>query len=580
MVYRFARDGSGEVVGEAARDDIGSFLGLHYPASDIPQQARQLYLRTPFRVIADIGATPVPIVPLRDEMGAPIDLSLSVFRSVSPIHIEYLRNMGVGASLSISIIVEGKLWGLLACHHYAPRCPSFEQRTVAELFAQMFALKLESRLRRETASYEAAAREASDRLLATVASNVRLLENSDWVGETLRGVVPCDGTGIWMDGKAASGGIAPPLDTISVIVRRLNPMAAGCIYATDHLASIIPNAEEYASVASGLLAIPVSRTPRDYVMLFRQEKVCSVTWAGDPHKPASYGPNGARLTPRASFAEWRQEVRGRCEPFSDAELRVAEKLRASLIEVVLRLSDEAEEDRRRATERQELLIAELNHRVRNILALIWGLVRQSRNPAARSSDYIELLEGRIEALARAHDQITQDNWGPARLRPLIETEAAAYLSGKAEKIVIEGDPVLLEPAAYSTMALVLHELMTNSAKYGGLSDNGGVHIGWAVDEDGNLIIDWREFGGPAVKPPARQGFGTTIIRRSVPHDLGGSVQIDYRITGLEARFVIPAMFGCSTPGRCQLPRPSRRLPSRMPPEPGLRWGPYCLSKTA
>ena len=136
MVYRLDTDGSGVVEAEAARSGIGSFLHLRYPASDIPQQARKLYLRTPFRIIADVDAAPVPIVPRLDERGAPIDLSLSVTRSVSPIHIEYLKNMGVHASMSISIIVEGKLWGLFACHHYAgPRCPTFERRSIAELHA-------------------------------------------------------------------------------------------------------------------------------------------------------------------------------------------------------------------------------------------------------------------------------------------------------------------------------------------------------------------------------------------------------------------------------------------------------------
>ncbi|MBV9827528.1 MAG: GAF domain-containing protein [Alphaproteobacteria bacterium] len=540
MVYRFDRDGSGEVVAEAARSGIGSFLGLHYPASDIPQQARELYLRTPFRVIADIGAPPVPIIPPRDENGASLDLSLSVLRSVSPIHIEYLKNMGVGASLSISIIVDGKLWGLFACHHYSPNCPPFSSRTLAELFGQMFALKLESRSRREAATYETAARGANDRLLAAVASNVGLLDDPDWVGDTLRSIIPCNGVAIWMDGKVARGGLAPPAEDVPQIVRRLNAMASGRIFATDQLARFVPGAEKFAAVAAGLLAIPISRSPRDYVLLFRQEKIRTVTWAGDPGKPATYGPNGARLTPRESFAEWGQEVRGRCEPFSDAEVRVAETLRASLIEVVLRLSDAAEAERRRAAERQELLIAELNHRVRNILALIRGLVRQTRGPRKSSTDYIELLEGRIEALARAHDQITQDNWGPARLRPMIETEAAAYLAGNAGRVRIDGEPILLEPAAYSTMALVVHELMTNSAKYGALSDSGGVRVSWSLDGIGSLVIDWVERGGPAVKPPTRQGFGTTIIERSIPYDLGGTAELHYRTTGLEARFVIPS----------------------------------------
>jgi light-regulated signal transduction histidine kinase (bacteriophytochrome) len=127
MVYRFAADGSGEVVAESARAGIGSFLGLRYPTTDIPAQARELYTRNLLRIITDVDAEPVPIVPQRDENGAPLDLSLSVLRAVSPIHIEYLKNMGVGASMSISILVEGQLWGLFACHHYSPRCPSFER---------------------------------------------------------------------------------------------------------------------------------------------------------------------------------------------------------------------------------------------------------------------------------------------------------------------------------------------------------------------------------------------------------------------------------------------------------------------
>jgi len=149
MVYRFDRDGSGEVVGEVCKSGIGTFKGLRYPASDIPQQARLLYKRSLLRMISDIHAVPVVIAPQLDEAGNPLDLSLSTLRFVSPIHVEYLKNMGVGASLSISIIVDGELWGLFACHHYSPRVPPFQMRSVSELFAQMFALRLESRERRD-----------------------------------------------------------------------------------------------------------------------------------------------------------------------------------------------------------------------------------------------------------------------------------------------------------------------------------------------------------------------------------------------------------------------------------------------
>ena len=138
MVYKFAASGAGEVVAEAVKSGIGSFLGLHYPASDIPRQARALYKRNLVRIVRDVNADPIPIVPSLDPAGRPIDLSLSILRSVSPIHIEYLKNMGVGATLSISIIVDDELWGLFACHNYSPRSPTFERRSVCELFAQMF----------------------------------------------------------------------------------------------------------------------------------------------------------------------------------------------------------------------------------------------------------------------------------------------------------------------------------------------------------------------------------------------------------------------------------------------------------
>ena len=542
MVYRFDRDGSGEVVAEAARSGIGSFLNLHYPASDIPRQARELYLRTPFRIIHDIAAQPSPIDPPGDATGEPIDLSLSVLRSVSTIHIEYLRNMGVGASLSVSIIIGGRLWGLFACHHYGPHLPSFNRRTLAELFGHMFALKLESRERSESATYESRARGATDRLLTALAADPALFENPARIGDLVRDTIACDGLVICIAGRVASSGSTPPAGFIKTLARRLSAMTPGRVFATDHLVGLLPEAEAFASEASGLLALPISRVPGDYVMLFRHERIRKVDWAGDPHKPASYGPHGARLTPRASFAAWSEEVRCRSVPFSDAELRVAEGLRASLIEVVLRMSDDARAERHRASERQELLIAELNHRVRNILALIRGLVRQSRGSEAGSAEYIALLEGRIEALARAHDQVTQDNWAPARLQTLFETEAAAYLEGRTDRLLCSGPPVLLAPAAFTTFALVVHELVTNSVKYGSLSAAGEVQVRWEVDRGGDLSLQWREIGGPPVTAPTRQGFGTTIIQRSIPYDLGGRAEIDYRLTGLEARFAIPARY--------------------------------------
>jgi light-regulated signal transduction histidine kinase (bacteriophytochrome) len=156
MVYRFHPDGSGEVIAEVAGSGLEPFLGLHYPASDIPRQARVLYQRNWLRIIADIAARPAVLTSTATHSAELLDLSMSVLRSVSPIHIEYLRNMGVGASMSVSILRDGKLWGLFACHHYSPRHISFEKRTASELFGQMFSWILEGRERESDIDYETA----------------------------------------------------------------------------------------------------------------------------------------------------------------------------------------------------------------------------------------------------------------------------------------------------------------------------------------------------------------------------------------------------------------------------------------
>lgn len=540
MVYRFDASGAGEVVAEARSPDVDSFLGLHYPASDIPAQARTLYLRNTFRVIADIDAKPQPIVPQFDNHGAPLDLSLSVLRAVSPIHIEYLRNMGVRASMSISIVVEGKLWGLFACHHYAPRLPGFLDRTVAELFGSMFSLMLEARERAAIAGYEDRGRAVSDRVMTAIARDNSRLADAEWLASVIADAIPCDGVGVFFDGKTTLSGMTPNPSQFAGVISMLNRNASRDVFATDRIKALIPEAEDYAARAAGLLALPVSRSPRDYVVLFRAEQLQSVRWAGNPEKPVEYGPHGARLTPRKSFEEWSGLVRGVAKPFTTAEMRVAETLRNTLLEVVLRLSEETAKERQRADERQTLLIAELNHRVRNVLALVRGLLNQARASEGPGQEIIAALGDRVMALARAHDQITGGNGQPASLRGLIDTEVAAFLGARRDRCRVNGPDIVLEPEAFTSLALVMHELVTNASKYGSLSDNGRVDISWSVVDHGFLRISWRESGGPIVKPPSREGFGSTLIEKSVPHDLGGRADVRFVMTGLEADFEIPA----------------------------------------
>jgi light-regulated signal transduction histidine kinase (bacteriophytochrome) len=545
MIYRFDDAGHGEVIAETIRGYKDSYLGLHYPATDIPTQARALYLRSSFRIIADVAAPPVPIVADRSPVESrdhPLDQSLSVLRAVSPVHIEYLRNMGVAASLSISIIVDGKLWGLFACHHYLARLPSFAYRTAAELFGEMFSMKLEGRLRKEADAYERRAQAVATLLVAEMAHDPRLLHDPRRLGDLIFDVIPADGLAICIDGSARLTGETPDGDGCRAIASVLAERALYGVFATDAATSVLPGLAE--GDAAGLIAIPLMRAPQDYLLLFRSERLRTINWAGDPDKPGSVESDG-RLRPRLSFASWADVVRGKSDPFTGAEREAAETIRAALVETRLRSSNDLPD---RSNHGHDMLIAELNHRVRNILALIRGLISQTRGSAETSEGFVMTLDERVQSLARAHDQITSDRWGPANLKDLVATEAAAYLGNKHDRVTIDGPNILVHPEAFTTLALVFHELTTNAAKYGALSASGAVMIAWHCDDEGVLLIDWTEKGGPPVAPPIRRGFGSTIIERSIPYDLGGTATVGYSPAGFSARFTVPArhLAGVST----------------------------------
>ena len=541
MVYRFDKDDSGEVIAEAVKSGMDSFKGLRYPASDIPKQARELYKRSLLRIISDVQDDGVPVIPARNPEGELLDLSLSVTRAVSPIHLEYLRNMGVEASMSVSIVKRGKLWGLFACHHERVLKLPFDIRTGAEIFAQLFSLVLDQKEADMEREHHAKAQGLHDRLMAQLAEGATLGESFDLIANAIPDVIGYDGMIGWIDGQYLQVGQVPSREQGLSLMRFLNTTAAGQVYATDCIKNVYPPGEDFAEKASGLLALPVSRIPRDYIVLFRQEIIKSVTWAGNPQKPAEPGPNGIRLTPRKSFEAWKEVVRHHSMPWKDTEVAAAESLRVTLMEVVLRMTDTVLRERSKAHERQEILIAELNHRVRNILALIRGLISQSYDEGRTLDEYADVLGNRVHALSRAHDQITQQNWAPASLRELIHNEIDAFLGDDAQRISVSGPDAMLMPTAFTTLSLVIHELVTNAAKYGALSnETGRVKVEIEFDSLKSLSLSWCEAGGPPISShPERRGFGTTLIERAVPYELKGRADVRFAATGLEVDLEIP-----------------------------------------
>lgn len=544
MLYQFQHDGSGEVVAEAVKHGKEPFLNLRYPASDIPKQARALYVENPIRLIADVSDEGVPIVG-RSEEGeeGTLDLSGSRLRSVSPIHLEYLRNMGVGASMSISIIVNGQLWGLIACHHDLPHRPAMSQRNSALLFGQMLSLIIQMRENAEEKASDNQVVDVTTRISQEVARGSSVVDVLISSASTFMEIIKAEGYAVVHEDIVVMHGSTPAQPDILRICGHLNGLTGNQVFETDHLVSFLPEAGVFADLASGVLSVPISRSPRDYVLFFRAEQVRHVRWAGNPEKPVTLGPNGARLTPRKSFEAWQETVLCRSRPWTARDVRIAVQLRIMLLEIVLSLTDEAGREKKVAAERQELLIAELNHRVRNILGLVRGLISQSNSGGETTSEFVRKLDSRVQSLARAHDHITRQNWSAVSLRQLLQTEAESYLLDRKDRLILSGPSVLLVPQAYSSIALVMHEMLTNSAKYGAMSDRiGRVEISLSIDHGGNLIIRWQEIGGPPVSPPTRRGFGSTIVERTLPFELGGGTEIHYDPAGVRAMFLLPKQY--------------------------------------
>lgn len=561
MIYRFAHDGSGKVVSEAKAPQLETFLNRHFPASDIPQQARELYLRNTIRVISDASGAFVDIEPSIDASGNPLDLSFANLRSVSPIHCEYLRNMGVSASMSISIIVSGRLWGLIACHHYSPRPLPMPIRVAAELFGDFFSLHLQAMLRKQSLDTATHARRSLDGLLRNVAHHTDLAR---FLRESIcdfSELMQCDGVGLWMQGRWTADGSVPPDEAVPALARFVNSVSDSQVWATHALSDSLPQAIEYQGEASGVLAIPLSHTPRDYLFLFRKEVIQTIDWAGKPEKDYATGPLGDRLTPRKSFAIWKQTVERQSHPWTQSDLDIAEATRTALLEVLMRHSELLTEERRKADLRQRMLNEELNHRVKNILSLIKSLVSHPVEPKRDLMDYITSLQGRIQALSHAHDQIIRGDGGGA-LRDLLDAELSPYLH-HGTTITLDGPPVGLDSRAFSVMALVLHELATNAAKYGALSRNSGkLDVQWRKTDEGGCEIVWQEREGPVVRPPTSHGFGSVLINRSIPYDLGGESDIAYEAGGVRARFLIPGKYIARTVKSDQRRRPDAPAEAR------------------
>jgi two-component system, chemotaxis family, sensor kinase Cph1 len=337
MAYKFDPDGHGKIIAEARDPRLDSLLGHRYPASDIPQRARELYLRNRVRVLVDAHYVPVPLVPARLPLtGQDLDMSLCHLRSMSPLHTQYLKNMGVTATLVASLVREGRLWGLVAAHHYAPRKLRFAVRAATEMLAEVVATRIAAIENYAHAQVAILVRRLEQRLIEATSTE------GDWRfalfrnPRTLLQPLEASGAALFHDGEILTSGEVPSTPELRSLLQWIDATCADAPFASSSVARANPALDSLTPLASGVLAVKLSTTRPDYLVWFRKEQLETVTWAGDPAKQMLNN-DPLELSPRRSFAAWSELVRGTALAWTGAEVALARAIGTALVDIILQV---------------------------------------------------------------------------------------------------------------------------------------------------------------------------------------------------------------------------------------------------
>ncbi len=399
MIYQFEADQSGVVIAESKRADLDSYLGLHYPASDIPQQARQFYYDHWTRFIPDVNYDAAALVPTtHPATGEPLDLGSSTLRSVFSGHLDYLRNMGVSASFSISLINERRLWGLIVCHHDTPKFVDYETRKSCEFLGQFLSVEFVHQQDRDTQLVQRKIQDIQaafqSSLPATPEAAAAILYHHR---QSLLDLVQASGAAIALDNQIYCIGQTPPMEMIQQLIHWLSDRTEDVFY-TDALPRWFPDAAAYQNVACGILTVAVILKRTAYRLIwFRPEQIQTINWAGNPHDETyRLDDSGtARLSPRGSFELWKETVRDRALPWQPITSESARQLRTTLMVAALEFSHTAVQ---RAAEQAHLaslaksqFLAKMSHELRTPLNAILGFAQVIASDRTLSLDHQEHL---------------------------------------------------------------------------------------------------------------------------------------------------------------------------------------------
>lgn len=327
MIYRFDENWNGHVVAEEMEPGMESYLGFTFPASDIPKQARDLYLKNAYRYIPDVNYEPVKLYPvINPETNTFLDISDCNVRGVSSVHLEYLRNMNVSASMSTRIIRDGRLWGLIACHHRTARPMNYRMCAIFELLSTVLSSKI--------SALENAEKLSNDNIQASIYTSI--VEETYRSGNLISALLAekgsvldlfhATGAAIFYRDQLHRKGNVPAQHDLEDIVLWLHSRRYGTVYCTDSLGREYEYARELSDVASGMMSIPIDAENDEYLLLFRPEVVRVINWGGDPASRIRFEEDMKTYHPRFSFKLWREEVKGVALPWRSEEIRMAENL--------------------------------------------------------------------------------------------------------------------------------------------------------------------------------------------------------------------------------------------------------------